>query len=268
MQNTNNNLSLSICTMQSMEDGGALRAVTPDETGIYRNVPVMVLGEYSRNGDWYDPEAAKKAMTNPKTRFACNIHDGNQEGEWGHPFDKDNLKRMVYIDRTRTSHFISGLRFKPTDKGRIVVYADIGPFKPYGDCLKESFENPNRNTSFSLRALSQKINNDPHKRAIRIMVTFDAVDGPGFRQASKRYIDSSTEDFSINEFMEAMNSEANLFSTESITDQEIQDIFQTGKVKIHRQHFDSFDPATGTLHRNTSNNRKNVSAIHEIMRGI
>lgn len=262
----NGQLVMSISTME-VDDGGAeLKSLHPDQNGIFRNIPMMVLGETSRNGEYYDPRSAQEAMTNEKTRFAANIKDGNQEGEWGHPFEKDNLRRIVYIDRTRVSHFISGIRFHQTQNGKTIVYGDVGPTGPFGQYLKESFEDPNRNTSFSIRALSQKLGKN--KKAVKIMVTFDAVDGPGFKEASKRYADQAAiEDLSVEDVMDALQDKSELFVTESISDQEIHDLLGTSGVKIHNRYFSAYDERTGSLIKPDSNVHR-ASAVHEIMRGI
>lgn len=259
------NVQVSVATIQVAEDGAALRGVSPDQSGLYRDFPLCVLGKKSRNGESYDPKSAQEAMTSSRSRFALNVKEGNQEGEFGHPFaDKKDLRRMVYIDRTRVSHYIRGVKFRQTSEGNVVVYGDIGVTGPYGESLKDTLEDPNRNTAFSLRALTQKMQDGT--RCVKVMVTFDAVDGPGFEEASKRYM-GAQEDISVEQLMDD-DIKDQLFSTEDITDQEILDIFQTSQVRVFNRDYTEFDPENGTLSQPGQNGDRKISARHAVMRGI
>jgi hypothetical protein len=189
------NLLFSIQTLNVMP-GGALKGIEPDQSGVYRAVPVAVIGKPSRNNVLYDPNSFVNAMTDTRSRFYKNLTEGNLEGEWGHPLQSSNpkeaIQRTLTIDRTKVSHYFSRINTENSACGKyIVVYADIVPNGPYGEFLKESFSDPKRNTSFSLRSLTsapRAIGGGISSKAIVAMVTFDAVDGPGFEEASKRYM--------------------------------------------------------------------------------
>ena len=186
-----NNVVFSISTQMEME-GRQLKALKPDKNGIYKGIPLTVIGCDSRNKVNYEKESVLKCLTDVSGRFAANVSTGDMEGEWGHPLlSGECLDRLLYIDRTRISHYISRVYGKEVDGGLIVIYGDIKPFGPYGKYLKDSFEDPTRNTSFSLRSAAQVTgtrNGITQKRMIAL-VTFDAVDGPGFLKASKRFSD-------------------------------------------------------------------------------
>lgn len=262
---------MTVQTLQIDDDGAALRSIDPNpKDGLYHNIPLMILDKASRNGAVYLKEPAIRAMTDATTRFGINIREGNQEGEWGHPFaKKTDLERMVYIERKNVSHFIRALRFKQVGS-HTVVFGDIGPTGPYGQFLKENFADPNRNVAFSLRAITVPTGPDGTQREIRLMVTFDAVDGPGFAIASKRHMTGAadTESLISTRDILSLQHREQLFATESIEDQAILDLFQTSGVKIIRQDFDCFDPRTRSLGNTNRPDDRRVSAVHEMMRGV
>jgi len=194
------NVVFSISTEMEM-DGRQLKAIKPNKDGVYQGIPLTVIGCNSRNNVNYEKESVLKCLTDAQSRFCANVKTGDMEGEWGHPLltgDKC-LDRLLYIDRTRVSHFFTRVYGKE-DNGMIIIYGDVKPFGPYKQCLIDSFEDPTRNTSFSLRSAAVKTGTDASgitQKKMLALVTFDAVDGPGFLMASKRYRDPSiaTESF-------------------------------------------------------------------------
>lgn len=197
------NVIFSIETQVEME-GRQLKAIKPNKDGVYTGIPLTVLGTNSRNMVNYDTQSVIQCLTDPKGRFAANIATGDMEGEWGHPFlsgDK-TIDRLLHIERTRVSHRIVKVYGKKDDStGLTMIYGDIKPFGPYGEYLKKSFEDPTQNTSFSLRSAAIKtgVENGITNKRMLALVTFDAVDGPGFLRASKRFRDpeASNENLQI-----------------------------------------------------------------------
>jgi hypothetical protein len=189
------NLEFSIQTLQTTA-GGSLRSVKPDKNGIINRFPVAVIGKPSRNNVLYDPNSFVAAVTDSRGRFVKNLTEGNLEGEWGHPKltgnDKVDVMRTLTIDRSLVSHYFTKLWTEPVGGSQYtLVYANVAPFGPYGRYLKESFEDPNRNTAFSLRSLTSEpklLANGTQLKQIVALVTFDAVDGPGYEEASKRFM--------------------------------------------------------------------------------
>lgn len=260
----------TICVQTMItKDGKTLRGLKPDKDGFFRDIPLAVLGKPSRNGIMYEPASMLKALSDMCSRFVINVREGNQEGEWGHPMfssaesDRAVLERLTHIDRTRASHYIRSVKHTQTDKGIIVISGDVKPWGPYGKYLQESFEDPNRNTSFSLRAITHDIQQRAGAivRQVLMLVTFDAVDGPGFEEASKRF-SSSTESLASTFIFEtstqrpvtatdvcAPGIKENIFSTETITDQQIQDLFQTDALMLCHERIGVFDPTTKMIIR-------------------
>ena len=249
------NVIFSIQTLQT-DRGGSLKCVKPNDDGVYENVPVAAIGIPSRNRAVYDMESTLAAMSDPSTRFYKNLAEGNLEGEWGHPklppimTKQDKMAavlRTIQIDRTMVSHYFTKIRTQQARDGEYVItYADIVPAGPYGKYLEESFADPKRNTCFSLRSLT----GDPipmpdgnTKKKMKLLVTFDAVDGPGFEIAGKRYMMSS-ESYAISDeqLLEASIHEviqfpdfAKVVGYESITSQELLDIFEVDKICIKKE---------------------------------
>lgn len=257
--------SFVVQTLDVMPDGGALRSITPNKDGIYEDVPLAVLGEDSRNGSVYDPKVAIQAMTDPTMRFAVNVKEGNQLGEYGHPYVVGNdLARIIHIDLTRSSHAIRATKFQNLESGKVLIRGDIKPCGPYGQYLHESFQDPTRNTAFSLRALTENKGPGGKYRYIRFMVTFDAVDGPGFALASKRYMEA-TESLSAADVI-ATEGIKDLIAVENITDQQLLDILQTNQVTVTNRIVGIYDPASHSFRNPADKTSRSTSAIHELLR--
>jgi len=183
--------------------GRQLKALKPDANGVFKGIPLTVIGMNSRNNVNYDRASVIDCLTNDSSRFVMNLKSGDLEGEWGHPyFDPDPkkmLSRLLYLDRTRTSHHITRVYAKDSGNGNLILYGDIKPSGPFGKNLLENFEDPTRNASFSLRAATMVTRKDrgvTYKRMLA-MFTFDAVDGPGYVEASKRFQDPAYESLGI-----------------------------------------------------------------------
>lgn len=189
----------SIETQMEM-DGRQLKAIKPNKDGVYTGIPLAVVGMASRNGVNYERESVLQCLTDMKQKFASSIATGDLEGEWCHPFlhGEKSIERLLRIERTLVSHCFTKI-YGVEDGGVLLIYGDVKPFGPYGKYLKESFEDPARNTSFSLRSACVKtgVKDGITQKRMLAMVTFDAVDGPGFLQCSKRFRDPavSTESF-------------------------------------------------------------------------
>lgn len=269
---------LAVQTMDVEPDGAALREVHPAQDGIYHKVPLALLGKASRNGLTYDIPSAKRAMTDPKSMFAVNIREGNQEGEWGHPPRDSSTARLVEVVSQYASHFIRAIYFEDLTNYTI-VYGDIGPTGPYGQYLIERFADPRRNASFSLRCASRRPNHNPNMRIVKSMITFDAVGGPGFAQASKRHMAKASQpdisaqsatfekDVQINDLLTDQVKHS-LFSIESITDQDVLDLFQTSEVRINEEPIGLFDTTSNTIVNVRNGRTVHRSAMHEMMRRI
>ena len=203
-------------------------------------------------------DGACHASNNGHKRTSFDVGAGDIKvftaGEWGHPLltGGNCLERLLHIERTRVSHFFTRVYGKE-ENGLIIIYGDVKPFGPFKQCLIDSFEDPTRNTSFSLRSAAKPIGQSAdgivQKRMIAL-VTFDAVDGPGFLMASKRFRDPdvATEslhphvsdniiqvDFSVNkkQFLDSVEyRKAAGFESFEVLDQRVLDAFGCDKVTI------------------------------------
>lgn len=246
------NVVFSITTELEM-DGRQLKSVKPDKNGIYKGIPLTVIGCNSRNNVNYEKESVLRCITDPNSRFCANVKTGDMEGEWGHPLlnGEKGLDRLLYIDRARVSHRFTKVYGKE-ENGLIIIYGDVKPFGPFKQCLIDAFEDPNLNASFSLRSAARKIGQDPSgiiQKEMLALVTFDAVDGPGFLMASKRYQDPSvaTEsmevlsnnnilnvDFKVNrkQYLDATVYRKAVGFETVLTDQRVLDAFGCDKITI------------------------------------
>lgn len=245
------NVVFSISTEMEME-GRQLKAVYPNKDGIFTGIPLTVIGCNSRNNVNYERESVLKCLTDENSRFAANVKTGDMEGEWGHPLlDDKNLNRLLYIDRARVSHHFTRIYGKEAN-GLTIIYGDIKPSGPFKQCLIDSFEDPTRNTSFSLRSAAVPTGKNAAgivQKKMLALVTFDAVDGPGFLMASKRFRDPAvaTEslkpiitdhsiqiDFSVNkrQFLDTQEYRKAAGFESTIIDQRILDAFGCDKVTI------------------------------------
>lgn len=253
-----NNVVFSISTQTEM-DGRQLKALKPNKDGIYTGIPLTVIGCNSRNNVSYEKESVLKCLTDAQSRFAANVATGDMEGEWGHPFlsGQNCLDRLLYIDRTRVSHYFTKVYGKDVGNGLLMIYGDVKPFGPYKQHLIDSFEDASRNTSFSLRSAAVKtgMRDGITQKKMLALVTFDAVDGPGFLNASKRYRDPdvAAENFAVNldpknhydveivaskdDYLKSQESLKVAGLESIITDQAVLDAFQCDKVTIRENVF-------------------------------
>lgn len=244
MLNAAAGFTVNISVMNTI-DGKSLKVIEPDKDGVYRNVPVSVIGIPSRNGVLYEPNSFMSSLTNKRSRFYNLLVEGGLEGEWFHPLD-DSPERTFQIDRSIMSHYIVGVRTQPTaDRAYTIVYADIVPFGPMGDSLRESFADSKRHTAFSKRSLTTRgiMQNGILVKKIVALVTFDCCDGPGFKQTSSRYmaagesikrvvdISDHCMNVSVDDFMR-IERQQRVVGMECITHQEVLDIIQADGVYV------------------------------------
>lgn len=241
-------------------NGRELKALKPDKDGIYKAIPLTVIGAPSRNNVSYEKNSVIECLTNPNSRFVMNLKSGDLEGEWCHPLmdptdKKKMVQRLLYLDRARVSHHFTKIYAKDIGGGKIIVYGDVKPSGPFGKYLEENFQDPTRNVSFSMRSATvvDHVSNGITYKRMLAMFTFDAVDGPGYEEASKRFQDTagleglkvldnhkgaSDIDVTVNkeDFLAAQKSfEASGLESNSMVDKCLIDAFGRGEIIMRGQ---------------------------------
>ena len=223
---------------------GRLGRIRPDENGIYKGLPVMVLGEVTQQQTYYDPTSMMNQIVNPDTRFNKVMTQGKLYGEYGHPQffnmnDQDKMVRLLTVDEKQSSHlFTSVYTDNPSPDGSVVVRADIRPTGPFGHIAKESLEDPVVNTAFSLRAFvdNRMTPNGVKFRTVRQLVTWDIVGASGYATTDKAHA-IGLESFSGDEYLdyeivvqENGNLKIDQIALETFSDTDLNEIFGTSKI--------------------------------------
>lgn len=194
------------CGALPSANGHTVKSLTPDANGCYE-VVLGCVGAPTRANVIYESDSLVGAMSDPDSRFNICLKDGNLFGEWGHPVINGNkdIPRLLRIDEKYISHLFTKIWIdeKPISiKGNngYPIRALVKPMGPYGDVLEKSLRDPMANTAFSIRSLCLPSTGPDHRyeyRKVQMVVTFDAVNAPGFEMATKRYV-SGQESFEMN----------------------------------------------------------------------
>lgn len=224
--------------------GNKVGRIRPDENGIYKGLPMMVLGQPTQQKTYYDPQSIMDQITNPESRFNMIYRQQKAYGEYGHPTfygmsESDTLTRLVTIDENRASHLFTGFYTdKPSGDGSVVLRADVKPCGPMGKVFKEGLDDPIINTAFSLRAyVDTKMRPDGLKmRTVRSLTTFDTVGPSGYATTDKAhaiglesFAGGNFLDYEIN-VMENGNLMIDQIALESLTNSHLNEIFGTSDV--------------------------------------
>lgn len=188
------NLQFRVETMFA-GSGGRVGRIIPDENGIYKGLPLMVIGEVTQQKTYYDPMSVMDQITNPQTKLNKVLKQGKLFGEFGHPSfqglnQDDAIQRLVTVDEKSTSHLFTSLYTDaPSSDGTVVLRGDLKPSGPYGPAFKESLDDPVVNTAFSLRAyVSTDMRPDGVKyRKVRQLCTWDTVGASGYMSTDKAH---------------------------------------------------------------------------------
>lgn len=212
------------------------KVIEPDAKGVYHDVPLMVLGKVSRNRKDYEINSMVNCIRSPHSLFNKKMRNGQLEGEWCHPliWKEEDMPRTMFIDRTKTSHVILRVHTKSTELMNAVLYGDLMPCGPFGHLLAASFANPYSNTAFSLRSMVDVLGKtgDIYRQKVLALVTIDAIDCPGYAEASKHY-DPAMEGFTIPIDRDAFTPElAKCVGFESYNDPQLQDMLQSDVVTV------------------------------------
>lgn len=234
----------------SMTNGNGFKAMTPDKDGVFKGVPIMILGKPTDNRTEYDPQSAIKAISGEQSLFRNKLIRGCAEGEVEHPDytglnNQEKTQRALRIDRTKISHIFTSVYTKQVGDN-VVIYADVKPFGPFGSFLQETFESSLKNVAFSIRTISRSLGRSGgiDKRYIMNFVTADLVSLGGYMDMGKQLLDSDvaeesfqfghSEDISFisKDELETNNDMKASIGMESVTDQQLLDIFEADRIQI------------------------------------
>lgn len=237
------NISFRIETIYPNARVGVLK---PDERGVFRSIPMMVLGEITQQKTYYEPESVVNQIVSPDSHFNKVFKNQKLMGEYGHPTfydlpsDNDKIQRLCTVDESKVSHLFTSLYTdSPSSDGTIIVRADIKPTGPYGAVLKDSLEDPVVNTSFSLRAfVDTNIRPDGVKyRTVKSLTTFDAVGSSGFKNSDKGHalgLESFSGDNYLNYEISVMKNGTlviDQIALETFSNTNLNEIFGTSDLK-------------------------------------
>jgi len=140
----------------------------PDENGYY---PVVLgaFNVYASNGAFYKITENLVRLFGPEAYINMKAKNGQLKAEAEHPkfvkgmTKEEWLQRLAMTDEKYTCGLFGEVKLDDvprrltTQKGE--AYLTLGKIKPigkYGDALKSDLETPDSNTSFSIRALSNR----------------------------------------------------------------------------------------------------------------
>ena len=237
------NLKFS-CSALPTTNGHSVKGLTPDSNGCY-DVVLGCVGAPTRANVIYESQSLIRAMDDINSRFNICLKDGNLFGEWGHPVikGKEDIPRLMRIDEKYISHVFNKIWVDDTPiilhgKEGYPIRALVKPCGPYGEVLEKSLRDPMINTAFSIRSLCLPGTGPDPKyeyRVVQMVVTFDAVNAPGFEMATKRYNSASMESFECNIERRDLD---NVITTNSgmessmLTDNDIHKLFNDTPVTI------------------------------------
>lgn len=198
------------------------KVLEKDDNGYYK-VILGALNCRNSSGEFYVAEGVKELMQDPSSLIYKRLQSGYLVGEMGHPqfqpgmTKADYIMRMFRIAQDNTSHHIKSVEFQPGQNGMVKMLGWVKPAGPKGDLLKESLDNPDRNTAFSIRSITgDYVEKGQTIKKILQIITWDWVELPGI-QTANAWDTMSTESYDIIRFTSKDLEElASSLKTESI----------------------------------------------------
>lgn len=260
-------ISFTVETLM-VREGKKLGLPRPDKDGYFCDFPMAALGVATRNDTYYEVPEFVNQITSKDTYVNKMLVDGTLYGEYDHPDVvglplEMQLNRLAVVRPDRISHHFKKISTGPKlEGGGVLLVADIKPSGVMGAHLKANLEEPLMNTAFSLRSITQdKVVGTLRRRKMRKLVTFDAVAAGGYEQASKRFAATEGLEVAFNPaHAQAVFTEVAL---ESFTNSELNDIFGTKNLAIHRREV-TLLKGTGLL--SAGGERGRMSLYHELVK--
>lgn len=179
--------------------GEAKKQLEKDDNGYYK-ICLGAINSFNSTRDFYLADGFEEMVKDINGPLGSKIANGNLMGEAGHPdyingqTKEEFYKRILKIDLSNVSHHIREVFTKPTNipsgiagKGNVIaVYGWVKPIGKLGETLRDSLENPDQNTCFSIRSFTNDtvVGGINYKRFSAI-ITWDWVVSPGIRIANK-----------------------------------------------------------------------------------
>ena len=180
----------------------------PDKDGYYY-VNVGALNVANTSGVFYEAPEVVLELFKSTSIAVKRLRERRLYGESKHP-NLENHKgnnaagipkwivRQTHIDSDRHAIHIRSFDLFETDitdtitgKKKILIKAWLKPYGPYGPVVQESFDNPNMDTCFSLRAVAiERMEQGRRIRRITSAVTWDFVPAPGIPGSSSQHSDN------------------------------------------------------------------------------
>lgn len=186
-------------TSTKLAASGKAGILPPDENGYY-TLPIGGLNAFNSAGQYYTLEGAKQLFEKSSV-FMRRVGNGNLKGEVGHPKKlpgmsmDDYVHRILTIEETNVCCHFKEIwldenygKMNPQFKnpGLVAIMAKVKPSGPKGESLKASFENPDENVCFSIRALTRDFyDRGQTYRVLQQICTWDNVGEPGIANATK-----------------------------------------------------------------------------------
>jgi len=175
------------------------KKLEPDSDGYY----TVIFGAYnvlSTKGEVHLADGIEEVLTDKTNILNRRLIPGRLRAEAEHPkyipgmTDEQYILRNLEIDATRVAGHIKEVKVIKTSKSSgilgvgnvVLVQGKIKPSGIYGKGLKDSLDNPDEDTCFSVRSFTDDIivNGRTTKKCKQI-VTWDWVNEPGISYASK-----------------------------------------------------------------------------------
>ncbi len=176
--------------------GTSLKGILPPDENGYRLMPIGGLNILNSAGQYYTAEGAKELFLT-SSAFQRRVRSGKLRSELGHPVQQPGQSNDSYLQRVMTiyepnvcAHIASVEldfdNFRGPEGPIVAIMGRVIPSGPHAAALERSFNNPEENVCFSIRAFTKDYqSNRMTHRILKNIITFDYVNEPGIRIAEK-----------------------------------------------------------------------------------
>jgi hypothetical protein len=213
-------------TSTRLDGTGKKGLLKPDSNGYY-TMPVGGLNVFNSVGQFYTADGARKLFESSSI-FMRRVKSGCLKGESGHPKRTngmsmdDYLNRILTIEESNVDEDFGRRNTKFNNPELIAIMAKIKPSGPHAASLEASFNNPEEEVCFSIRALTRDFmfKGTTH-RVLEQIVTWDNVVEPGLSLAKKTYSPvlecMAEQDIRLSQLEKLSKNMGSLIATESST---------------------------------------------------